>query len=96
MMGGFGRRGFNGYERGFHGLGILICMIIFVLLVVLVTFIVLKHRNMRKGFFGMSGVKPNIDGPANNFRAMEILNEKFALGEITEEEYLKKKELINS
>lgn len=88
-----------GYGRGFgHGhfwAGGMICMlIVFVLLIALVIFLVLKNKNIRNNIFNNGSNKYQIDTNSNN-RALEILNEKFAQGDITEEEYLHKKELIS-
>jgi putative membrane protein len=92
----FSRGGFYGYDRGFHMLGMLIIMFIIVVFIGALIFVVIKHRNFKKLGLGYGYGKANIETPINNNKAMEILNEKFALGEITEEEYIKKKELINS
>lgn len=93
MMNGFGRG--YGYGRGFNVVGPVLCMLVMLALIGLVVYLVLKNRNLKNNLIGTGGTKASI-GASGLGRAMEILNEKFALGEITEEEYSRKKELLNS
>lgn len=72
-----------GYERA----GMFVMMIIFILIIALLLFLAI-----RSGFFKHHH-NYNVSNNTNN-RALEILNERLASGEITEEEYTSKKLLI--
>lgn len=79
------RSGFNGIRQGANSLqpmmsGVSIALMIFKL-VILVVLIVVAIILIRKYFF-------------SNRKAIAILNERYAKGEIEEEEYLKKKQIL--
>lgn len=76
---GYGGLGYNG--SGYVGFGGIFMMIIQLLVVGMVLYAVFKF---------LSQVPYN----SRNNKAINILEEKYALGEITEEEYLKKKKLL--
>ena len=85
------RYGFGpGYGPDRGGMFIMMIGVIFVILVILlatlVLFLVLKRHGFRHPH--------NFIHEVNTNRAIEILNEKLANGEIGEEEYTKKKLLI--
>lgn len=92
-MYGFG----YGYGHGFHGGCMIITAIIIIALIAFAIYLLMKNRSLKNNVFGNNNIKNNIDANSNGKeKAMEILNEKLALGEITEEEYTRRKELINS
>jgi putative membrane protein len=82
MFCGFGGSGFGGYGYGF-GAGMLIMMafriLIFIGLIVLVVKVVKNYTT---------------NYAINSNSALKILDEKFASGEISEEEYTKKRNLM--
>jgi len=67
---------------GFRGLWMLPMMLFCIVLIVLVVVFLIKYFN-----------KTNV--PYVDRRAIDILNEKLASGEISEEEYQRKKQMIN-
>jgi putative membrane protein len=81
------------YEHGHEFMrGGVICMMIFGLIIIgAVVYFVLKgnHSHIQSKSFAYNN---NNSGTG---RALEILNEKFANGEISEEEYSSKKKLIS-
>lgn len=83
MMRGFGHG--YGYGLGYHRGEMIVMMILVIIIIALVAYIVTRHR----GFKHMAW-----NSNANSSKAIDILNEKLALGEITEEEYTKRKQLI--
>ena len=76
--GGFASKGF-----GNSGFGGIIMMIIPLLLIGIVIYAVFKLLNQQR-----------YNESKDNSNAINILSEKYALGEISEEEYLKKKKLL--
>lgn len=80
MMSRFnGFQSFQGYGMygGFGWMGMLVCLAIIVLVVLAIVFIV-------KALFNRSS---NAKSSSVQNRSMDILNERFARGEITKEEY---------
>ena len=84
MMYGFG----NGYGYEFMRGGMMLMMFLGLIIIAAVIFFVVRGNNNQT--HGHNSSYNNI----NNSRAMDILNEKFASGEISEEEYNSKKKLI--
>ncbi|MBM7559767.1 SHOCT domain-containing protein [Marinitoga litoralis] len=88
MMHGWGWSGFGPYGFGGYSLiGSLISLIFLIIFLVVIYFVI------KKIFFN-----GNFDFNRSNkdeyYDAIKILNEKLVKGEITEEEYIRKKELI--
>ncbi len=86
MMYGYG----SGYGNDFMGGGMIFMMFFGLIIIAAVIYFVIKsnssHTNNQHYAYN------NI----NSGRAMDILNEKFANGEISEDEYNSKKNFINS
>ncbi len=81
MMGGYG----YGYGYGFNWLGAIVRIIVFLIFLGLIAFGV---------YYLLGGGRPTPRGPMPSSRALEILKERYAKGEITKEEYDRmKKEL---
>jgi putative membrane protein len=78
---GFGYNGV-GYN-GFGGFGGILMMIIPIILVVLVIYAVFRLIS-----------QPRYDNDRNNNEALNILAQKYAQGDLSEEEYLKKKNIL--
>lgn len=78
---GYGGLGYNG--SGYFGFGGIFMMIIQILLIGIVLYAIFKLVSRTLYSEGK-----------NNSKAINILEEKYALGEISEEEYLKKKKLL--
>lgn len=78
MRGFYGGQGFYrfGMMGGFGWFGILICIIIIVLVIVGIVYLVRSLVN-----------RSSKNGTHSNNRSIEILNERFAKGEISKEEY---------
>jgi putative membrane protein len=68
--------------------GVVLAVLALAALIVLVVLSV-KNRKQR-----MTTVQSNT--PQNNAQALDILNVKFAQGEISEEEYLKRKQVLSA
>lgn len=67
-----------GFRYPFMGVGMFIGMLFFILLIVGVIYLLYRGSGRDR----------------ENHRAMDILDEKFAAGEINEEEYIKRKKLL--
>ena len=86
------------YERGFYGaesydfLGP-VMMIGVVLLIAVIVFILLKSNNSRTNDTISNQSKSNASR-IDDSNALAILKEKYAKGDITEEEYLNKKNIL--
>lgn len=78
--GGFGYGGFSGYN-GFGGGPFM--MIIPILLAGLIIYAIFKLLNLQKN-----------NSSKDNSQALNILMERYASGEISEEEYINKKKLL--
>ena len=78
-----GCRGLSYSGFGSNGFGGIIMMIIPLLLIGIVVYAVFKLLNQQR-----------YNESKDNSNAINILSEKYALGEISEEEYLKKKKLL--
>lgn len=91
MMHGWGWSGFGPY--GFGGYSLIGSFISFIFLII---FLVVIYFIVKKIFFNGNFEFKNIGKNNKNeeYDVIKILNEKLAKGEITEEEYLRKKELI--
>lgn len=82
--------GWNGFRpfmgNGYGMIGYFISFIMLIVIIGVIYFIFkgLKNNDVRK--------KENVK--TNNYDVLKILNEKLAKGEITEEEYLRKKKII--
>jgi putative membrane protein len=81
MFNGCRGLGYGGF--GNNGFGGAIMMIIALLLIVIVVYAIFKLLN-----------QPKYNEAKENSKAVDIIAEKYALGEISEEEYLKKKKLL--
>jgi putative membrane protein len=87
---GWGMMGGNGYMGGFGMIfGSLVLILLLVLIIAGVAF-VLRHS----GFAGMTGGAAN--GQSNADRAMSILKERFARGEIDAKEFDERRRLLES
>ncbi|AEX86447.1 putative membrane protein [Marinitoga piezophila KA3] len=85
---------YPGYHTGFFGLGygwygwiemILVGVVIFAVIYLLIKGLTRKD-NYRDAYYVSGGTQKN--------KALEILKEQFARGEISEEEFLRKRKLI--
>jgi len=88
MMHGWGWYGTGPF--GFFGYGIFSFIIGFVFMILFFVLIYFLFKNLIKTHPRESNSKSN----ENEYEILKILNEKLAKGEISEEEYLRKKELI--
>lgn len=81
------RNGFNGFQHGYNNLQPMMAtwspVIMIIKLAILIGLIVVAIIVLRKFCF-------------SNRRAITILNERYAKGEIEEEEYLKKKQILRN
>ena len=67
-----------GYGYGFNWLGAIVRIIVFLIFLGLIAFGV---------YYFLGGGRPTPSGPMPSSRALEILKERYAKGEITKEEY---------
>ena len=79
-MMGPGMMGYQGYGYGygFNWLGAIVRIIVFLIFLGLIAFGV---------YYFLGGGRPTPSGPMPSSRALEILKERYAKGEITKEEY---------
>lgn len=91
MMHDWGWSGFRPY--GFGGYSLIGSFISFIFLII---FLVVIYFVIKKIFFNGNFDFKNISRSSKNedYDVLKILNEKLVKGEITEEEYIRKKELI--
>lgn len=78
----------GGFVMGIGILGFIICLLLVTALVLIVVKL-MRHRDNRE--FHMGGKMMMGDNSNHIGKALEILNERYAKGEIEDEEYLKKK-----
>lgn len=95
---GHPRMGYSGGGRGFMMIPMALMCLLVLIVFAYVVYKVVKHLQAHKfGYIHEQSTKaqetttPPID---TTMKALEILNERFAKGEILEEEYKSKKELI--
>jgi len=84
----------NGYE-GMHNCGYMMIptILLSIILLIIIIYMVIKfvkHKNL----YSQSLTKNNIELVDNTSKALEILNIKYANGEINDEDYTRKKEQI--
>ncbi|WP_129408413.1 SHOCT domain-containing protein [Marinitoga lauensis] len=84
----WGWNGFRPFMGG--GYGMIGYFISFIMLIIIIGVIFLVFKSIKNN----NEAKKREYGKINNYDALKVLNEKFAKGEITEEEYLRKKKII--
>lgn len=87
---GWGMMGGSGYMGGFGMIFGSLVMILLVVVIIAGVAFVLRHS----GFAGMAGGQ--VSGQANGDRAMSILKERFAKGEIDAKEFDERRRLLES
>ncbi|SHF05311.1 putative membrane protein [Marinitoga hydrogenitolerans DSM 16785] len=90
MMHGWGWAGFRPYGYGYGLIGSFISFIFLIIFLVVVYFIVKKI--FFNGNFDIKNMSQS--KRSGEYEILKILNEKLVKGEISEEEYIRKKELI--
>ena len=80
-----GYRGY-GYGYGYNWLGAIVQIIVFLIFLGLIAFGV---------YYFLGGGRPTPSGPIPSSRALEILKERYAKGEITKEEYDRMKQELS-
>ncbi|GAB6189615.1 hypothetical protein JCM30566_13560 [Marinitoga arctica] len=88
MMHGWGWSGFGPYSYGSYGIIGSLISFMFMIGLLIVVYIILKKIFIDNNNFS------NISKRKEEKDILKILNEKLVKGEITEEEYIRKKELI--
>jgi putative membrane protein len=73
-------------------LGTLMILIMVALLVVILVFVLKMYKNMNNGRVLQKNIQNSFTPPVSP--ALQILDERFAKGEISEEEYINKKSQI--
>ena len=94
---GHPRMGYSGGGRGFMMIPMALMCLLFLIVFAYVVYKVVKHLQAHKlgHVHGQSSKTQDATASVDiTVKALEILNERFAKGEILEEEYKSKKELI--